>query len=230
MNAMTESMPSVGRSAKQELVLTAERLYARHGLDGVPPLRRIGVEAGGMANKSAVQYHFGSKQGLIDAILINRVEDLTRRRSLLEARLPATDLRSVVEAHQLPLIELAEDEDCYYLPFLEQLVREMHPLDKLPQTHRESERAYYARVGALIADVPQPLRDIRIHQASSTCLHLSADRHRRRMLGVNVTPFALHVSQLLDTLVAQLSAPPSPETLATLESAPTATPALPALP
>ncbi len=127
MNAMTESMPSVGRSAKQELVLTAERLYARHGLDGVPPLRRIGVEAGGMANKSAVQYHFGSKQGLIDAILINRVEDLTRRRSLLEARLPATDLRSVVEAHQLPLIELAEDEDCYYLPFLEQLVREMHP-------------------------------------------------------------------------------------------------------
>ncbi|WP_231386923.1 TetR/AcrR family transcriptional regulator [Nocardia sp. BMG111209] len=228
MNHMTESMPFVGRSAKQQLILTAERLYARHGLDGVP-LRQIGSEAG-MANKSAVQYHFGSKQGLIDAILVNRVEDLTRRRSLLEARLPPEDLRRVVEAHQLPLMELGEDEDCYYLPFLEQLVREMHPLDTLPETHRESERAYYARVGALITDVPQPLRDIRIHQASGTCLHVCADRHRMRTLGMRITPFALHVSQLLDTLVAQLSAPPSAETLATLRSAPADRPTLRALP
>ncbi|MQY26544.1 TetR/AcrR family transcriptional regulator [Nocardia aurantia] len=228
MKNMTESVASIGRSAKQQLILTAERLYARHGLDGVP-LRQISSEAG-MANKSAVQYHFGSKPGLIDAILVNRVEGLTHRRSLLEARLPPGDLRRVIEAHQLPLIELGEDEDCHYLPFLEQLVQEMHPLDNLPETHRASERAYYARVGALITDVPQPLRDIRIHQASSTCLHVCADRHRMRALGMTVTPFALHVSQLLDSLVAQLSAPPSDETLATLRSVPTDRPTLRALP
>ena len=225
---MTESAPPVGLSAKQQLVLTAERFYAVHGLDGVP-LRRIGDEAG-MGNKSAVQYHFGSKQGLIDAILLNRVEDLTRRRRLLEARLPPGDLRRVVEAHQLPLMELAEDENCYYLPFLEQLVREVHPLDKLPTTHRDSERAYYARVGALIDHVPQPLRDIRIHQASSICLHVCADRHRMREAGSIVAPFAVHVSQLLDTLVALLSTPPSAETVNSLEVARLEQPTLGALP
>ncbi|MQY18985.1 TetR/AcrR family transcriptional regulator [Nocardia macrotermitis] len=225
---MTESLTAIGRSAKQQLVLTAERLYALHGLDGVP-LRRISTEAG-MANKSAVQYHFGSKQGLIDAILANRLDDLTRRRGLLEARLPPGDLRRVIEAHQLPLLELAEDRDCYYLSFLEQLVREVHPLDKLPATHQASERSYYARVGALITHVPQPLRDLRIHQVSATCLHLCADRHRMRMLGFAVAPYALHVSQMLDALVAQLSAPPSTETLTALQSAPTDRPTLCALP
>ncbi|NKY32280.1 TetR/AcrR family transcriptional regulator [Nocardia speluncae] len=225
---MTESAPSVGLSAKQQLVLTAERLYAVHGLGGVP-LRRIGDEAG-MGNKSAVQYHFGSKQGLIDAILLNRVEDLTRRRRLLEARVPEGDLRRVVEAHQLPLMELAEDDNCYYLSFLEQLVREMHPLDKLPATHRDSERAYYARVGALIEHIPQPLRDIRIHQASAICLHICADRHRMRRMGSVVASFAVHVGQLLDTLVAQLVTPPSAETSAALETSGIARPTLRTLP
>lgn len=53
---MTETVSgAVKPSAKQQLVLTAERLFAqRGGLDGVP-LRQIGIEAG-MANKSAVQY------------------------------------------------------------------------------------------------------------------------------------------------------------------------------
>ncbi|MFI5719464.1 TetR/AcrR family transcriptional regulator [Nocardia sp. NPDC051750] len=225
---MTESAPPVGLSAKQQLVLTAERLYAIHGLDGVP-LRRIGDEAG-MGNKSAVQYHFGSKQGLIEAILLNRVEDLTRRRRLLEARVPAGDLRRVVEAHQLPLMELAEDDNCYYLSFLQQLVRETHPLDKLPATHRDSERAYYARVGALIEHVPQPLRDIRIHQASAICLHICADRHSMRRMGSVVAPFAVHVGQLLDTLVAQLATPPSAETLAAVETSGLERPTLRTLP
>ncbi|MDA4110195.1 hypothetical protein MHOL44478_23465 [Mycobacterium holsaticum DSM 44478] len=31
-----------------------------------------------MANKSAVQYHFGFKSGLVQAILLNRLEHLTR--------------------------------------------------------------------------------------------------------------------------------------------------------
>jgi AcrR family transcriptional regulator len=227
----TSGVVGVGPSAKQQLVLTAERLFAQHGLDGVP-LRRIGVEAG-MANKSAVQYHFGSKDALIDAILVNRLEHLTRRRELLQARAPADDLRRVVEAQLLPVIELAEDETCYYLPFLEQLLRFgsfAHPLDKLPGAHRASQRAYVDRVGALISQVPQPLRDIRIYQASAICVHISADRHRARTFGPPVTPYALHVSQVLDGAVSLLESPPSDETLRALGASPTDRPALRALP
>lgn len=218
----------VAPSAKQQLVLTAERLFAIHGLDGVP-LRRIGTEAG-MANKSAVQYHFGTKEGLIEAILFNRVDDLTRRRALLEARVQVGDLRGTVEAHQLPLIELGEDENCYYLPFLEKLTQHEHPLENLPASHRGSEVAYYDRLRTMLDFVPQPLRDIRINQVSSVCLHVCADRHRRRTLGLPIAPYALHVSQLLDGLVAILATPPSDETLAALEGVPSDQPPLRLLP
>ncbi|WP_231976800.1 TetR/AcrR family transcriptional regulator [Mycobacterium sp. E740] len=201
-------------------MLTAERLFAQHGLDGVG-LRQIGYEAG-MANKSAVQYHFGSKDGLVHAILLNRLEQLTRRRRLLEASRPRDDLRAVVEAHQLPLIELAEDETCFYLPFLEQLLRydsTVSPLAALPETHQESHQTYVDKVGALIDHVPQPLRDNRIHQVSALCVHACADRHRALVFGVPVMSYAVHVSSLLDAFVALLTAMPSDATLVALKGA-----------
>ena len=218
---MPELMPvPVGSSPKQQLVLTAERLFAQRGLDGVP-LRQIGTEAG-TANKSAVQYHFGSKQGLIEAILSNRLDYLTRRRRLLRARASIDDLRQVVEAHLLPLIELAEDENCFYLPFLEQLLRydsTIRPLATLPAEHEESHQDYVDRVGALIDHVPQPVRDNRIHQVSAMCVHACADRHRALTFGTATSSYALHVSAFLDGVVALLAAPPSPETLAALKGA-----------
>jgi AcrR family transcriptional regulator len=220
-----------GASARQRLVLTAERLFAQYGLDGVP-LRLIGTTAG-MANKSAVQYHFGSKDALVEAILANRLEYLTRRRQLLGARMSADDLRSVVEAHQLPLMELAEDETCYYLPFLEQLLRydyRSSPLATLPAAHRESHQAYIDGVGALIDHVPQPLRDDRIHRVSAMCVHACADRHRARMFGTPVSTYAVHVSALLDGMVAFLTAVPSAETLTALQGSTPDRPALRALP
>ncbi|WP_216894337.1 TetR/AcrR family transcriptional regulator [Nocardia alni] len=225
---MTSSVSSLGRSAKQQLILTAERLYAVHGLDGAP-LSRIVSEAG-MSNKSAVQYHFGSKQALIAAILTNRLDDLTRRRTLLVARTPPADLRRVLETHQLPLMELAEDPDCYYLPFLEQLLHDVRHLENLPEAHQQMQHAYYARIGVLVPEIPRPLLDLRIEQASLTCLGLCAHRHRIRALGLATPPFALHVSQVLDGLVAQLSTPPSAETLAALDPSPTSRPTLHALP
>lgn len=210
------SIPRFSAPAKERLVLTAERLYAVHGLDGVP-MRQIVTEAG-MANKTAVQYHFGSKEGLIEAILVNRLDDLDRRRELLLARVPAHDLRSVVEAHQLPLIELAEDDSCFYLQFLEQLARKANPIQALPAHNLAVESAYCERVDSLLLDIPKPLRNIRIQQASATALHACADRHQTRLFGSSVPPFAVHVSQLLDSLIATLTTQPSAETLAALSA------------
>lgn len=205
-------------SAKQQLVLTAERLFAQRGLDGVP-LRQIGTEAG-MANKSAVQYHFGSKDGLVQAILLNRLEQLTLRRRLLAARAPSDDLRAIVEAHQLPVIEMAEDQNCFYVSFLEQLLRydsSVSPLASLPDEHQQSHREYVRRVSDLIEHVPMPLREQRIHKVSAMCVHACADRHRYRSFGQPVPSYAVHVSALLDDFVALLTAAPSEETLAALK-------------
>ena len=79
------------------LVVTAERLFALHGIDGVS-LRQIAAEAGS-GNNSAVHYHFGSKDGLIEAILGHRLAQLTRERQMLVSRCDPDDVRARFEAH-----------------------------------------------------------------------------------------------------------------------------------
>ena len=119
------------------MVLTAERLFAVHGVNGVS-LRQISAEAG-MANHSVVQYHFGTKDGLIDAILVNRLTYLAQRRDLLFARIRTDHIRSVAEAQLLPVMELTEQSDCYYLIFLEQLHqrgRLERPFERLPARYQ----------------------------------------------------------------------------------------------
>lgn len=59
----------------------AERLFGLHGIDGVS-LRQIN-EAANLANKSAVHYHFGSREELVRAIWRYRVPLLNNRRLAL---------------------------------------------------------------------------------------------------------------------------------------------------
>lgn len=200
-------------------MLTGERLFALHGIDGVS-LRQIGAAAG-MANNTVVQYHFGSKDRLVEAILLNRVQLLANRRALLEEQASADDLRAVVEAQLLPLVELAEDPDCYYLLFLEQLHRYgtgENPFDRLPAPNRAAQERFVRRVIRLLPHLPPQLRRRRVHRASSLCLHTCADRQRARNFGAGVEPYALHVNQLFDGVEAFLLAPASKATVKALRA------------
>ncbi len=212
-------------------MLTGERLFALHGIEGVS-LRRIGTEAG-MGMNTVVQYHFGSKDRLVEAILLNRIERLASRRALLDERAPRDDLRAVIEAHLLPVIELGEDPDCYYLMFLQQLQRHgvgVHPFDRLTPAQRSSQRRYLRRVSRLLTNVPSQLREQRINRASAMCLHTCADRQRARDFGAAIDPYALHVSELLDGVEAFLATAPSEETVEALRSSPRRPTSLVALP
>jgi AcrR family transcriptional regulator len=208
-------------STKEQLVLTAERLFALHGLDGVS-LRQISTEAGN-ANNSAVQYHFGSKDRLIQAIFEYRIPSIARRRRLLAAERGADDLRTCVEVYLLPILEEAEDVDSYYLSFLVQLQRYglgEHPFDRLADELKQPMGDFVKRVSAFLVDLPQPLRATRTTQALTICVHLAADRQLARRHGAPVFPYALHVTELLDGVMGFLEAPVSPATLDALPSTP----------
>ena len=60
-------MPRSGEDARRRIVAAAERLFAEHGIDGVS-LTEINTAAG-QRNNSAVQYHFGDRDGVLTAIL-----------------------------------------------------------------------------------------------------------------------------------------------------------------
>jgi AcrR family transcriptional regulator len=209
----------VGRSTKEQLVLTAERLFAIHGIASVS-LRQIAAESGA-ANNSAVQYHFGSKDRLIDAILVNRLDGLGHRRDLIAGRTGMRTVRAVVESQLLPVIELGEDPDCYYLLFLEQLQRHgigNNPFDRLPPQVAASQRKYFERLTALLPHVPAALLAVRTRRSLMICMHICSDRQRARLNGSEVESYGLHVGVLLDEIVGFLGAEPSEETVAALDA------------
>ena len=212
---------STASSTSEQLILAAERLFAEQGIDGVS-LRKIGAEAGN-ANNSAVRYHFGSKQGLLQAILEYRLPGLNRRRQLLTVQARPDDLRSCVEAYLLPIVEEAEAEDSYYLSFLVQLqcygVAE-HPFGRLSERFRATTEDFIGHISDLLPDLPPSVRSSRIEQALAICVHACADRERARRHGSPVTAYPLHVAELLDGIIGFLQAQVSAATLDALEAFP----------
>lgn len=211
-------MTATGAAAKStsalRIVFAAERLFARHGIDGVS-LRQISVEAGS-SNNSAVHYHFGSKEGLIGAIFRHRLPQLLSERRLLAARCDPGDLRSRFEAHYLPVLNLAEATDNHYVSFVEQLQRHAvtsadaaAALVDLPDEGRRSHEEFVRDLDRLLADLDEPLRRLRIAEAEILCVHAAADRDRAVASGRPLASFDLYVSSLFDGLAAFLSAPPS---------------------
>jgi len=78
-------MDQVRTSSRDELMREAERLFGTHGVEAVT-LRDI-VRAAGHRNESAVQYHFGSKRKLVDAVIAERLRRIEARRVAMLAEI-----------------------------------------------------------------------------------------------------------------------------------------------
>ncbi|WP_433435571.1 TetR/AcrR family transcriptional regulator [Nonomuraea sp. CA-141351] len=74
--------------ARDKLMHTAERLYAEHGFANVS-IRMIS-EAAGQRNKSAVQYHFSTRDELIQEILARHAAAIDEHRIPMVAALEAS--------------------------------------------------------------------------------------------------------------------------------------------
>ncbi len=97
---------------KEAILTAAERLFAAEGVTGAS-LRAITGEAG--VNLAAVHYHFGSKEGLVRAVLARRLEPLARRRFELldraeEASGGQPSIDAVVRAFVQPPLEMIQRE------------------------------------------------------------------------------------------------------------------------
>ncbi|WP_211440366.1 TetR/AcrR family transcriptional regulator [Corynebacterium glutamicum] len=90
--------------ARQVLMDAAEELFARDGVDVVSN-RRI-TEHAGASNHSAVTYHFGNRDELIQALLQRHLGDMAQRRAELVAALdPDAGLWDLVACRILPMVE-----------------------------------------------------------------------------------------------------------------------------
>jgi AcrR family transcriptional regulator len=110
-------MPRDATLTRARLIRAGEQRFARDGVAGA----RISevVRDAGQANDSAVGYHFGSRQGLLDAIVTKHVAAMDAHR-----RLPArgASMRSLVDAIVAPTADLlATDDGRDFLRIMEQL-------------------------------------------------------------------------------------------------------------
>lgn len=110
-----------------ELLDVAERLFAEHGVEHVP-LTRI-VASSKQKNRSALHYHFGSRDGVLAAVLNRRLGHINglRHAMLDDAAGSANPVAGTVRALVAPLghIALAEPWGADYLSVLAQV--SFHP-------------------------------------------------------------------------------------------------------
>ena len=88
---------------KTRLLDAAEKLFGQNGFDATS-LRDITAEA--QVNLAAVNYHFQSKESLIDAVIERRIEPVNRKRlQMLDAAGPSPTLEQVLEAFMAAVID-----------------------------------------------------------------------------------------------------------------------------
>jgi AcrR family transcriptional regulator len=149
----------------------AERLFAEHAI-GTVSLRQI-VIAAGQGNLSAAHYHFGSREGLIRAVLERRMRtiDVIRHRRLdaLEGAGRSMQVPAIVGAAVETLAEVVADTPwgADYVRVLAQALFDprMRLLDTLDPTLTTSIDRTRAMARAVLPDIPAARFDARVHIA-----------------------------------------------------------------
>ncbi len=199
-------------STKQQLIAAAETLLATRGIEGVS-LREINAAAG-QKNSTALQYHFGNRYGLVNAVLLKHTVgvDAARHEMLNEyERVGVEDLRFLASALVTPSAAKLSDVDGgrAYLQINAQVVN--RPEIRLDQRHspnpRDSINRWRLLVGPLLPDVAVR----RLHHRF-TAIRVSSTELARRAAARPRRDDLLFTSHLIDLVAALLAAPVSDET------------------
>jgi AcrR family transcriptional regulator len=171
--------------AKERLMRAAEHLFARHGVHGTQ-MNEINARAE-QRNPSAVHYHFGSREGLLKAIIEKHssVVDAERARRL-DALDPDPSLTDIVGAILVPLTaELGSESGRDYLRIVPQSLDAPIAPPAISAAFTLAEKA--------LADLPAPIRRERLSAmwlASSTLLaRRAADVEEGRVAGLDDETF-----------------------------------------
>ncbi|WP_346384662.1 TetR family transcriptional regulator [Nocardioides sp.] len=200
------AMPTARR-----LILAAERLFAERGIDAVS-LRAVNAAAG--TNVASVNYHFGTKAELVEALILERSGEVSARRAALLDELERVGLtaRGLAEAFVTPVAEMALSDGNTWVRFIAGILGSGHPALAVV-TGAFTEQALRL-TGLLEAIVPGESREtvrFRLAQAMSLTFRVLGDvdgvQDMMALSGVELSPQQV-VEQLLDVVTAILAGPP----------------------
>jgi AcrR family transcriptional regulator len=177
-------MTSPAEETRRRLVEAATQGFAEHGIHGAS-LLDITRQAG-QRNRGAVHYHFGSRTGLLVAVLEQHRERLyTRQRELLDAALarPDDDLLSAIRALVVPVVELAALDAhgrCYLMILAELVEDDPATIDAEVVATLEGLGGYdlFELLGQRCPPLPDDVRGERLSLVLAFVLRSVADRSR----------------------------------------------------
>ena len=212
-------MDTPATNTRQRLVDAALRQFAEHGVHNAS-LLEITRQAG-QRNRGAVHYHFGSREGMIAAVLEEHADDIGRRElELLEAarQRPDDDIASVIEAVVRPVTEVSEmgwRGRCYIVIVGEVVQQDITPLGPGVQAAIARTGGYetYALLRSRLRPLGMdlPLQNERLALVTNFIMRAVADRARAGELppsGREELPTERFVRNVVSMATAMLTAPP----------------------
>jgi AcrR family transcriptional regulator len=188
------------------MINAAERLVAQRGLAALTV--QAVQEAAGQRNKSAVQYHFGGRQGLVEALLATRMASASARRtSMLLALGGAPGTRELVAVLVVPLVEsVLARRPSYWARFLIQAIGDPKTgLAALAAVDNQALQAAQSRLEAHLVRLPPGIRTLRVQSIFGyACVVLAA--YEVGALPPELTGASL-VTEILDACCGLVDAP-----------------------
>ena len=196
---------------------TAEQLFAAHGLDGVS-LRQITRDAG-QRNSTALQYHFGSRDGLVRAVLDHHLSHVVVRGATLLDRYETSALGSGAGLQELVdglVMPLCAELDCAdggpeFLQIAAEVVNRSDWLFE-PSSLIEALIGSHWRWGELAEPFLSEDAAGRLHRRFAAMRFVYVELGRRARQALPRRDDRLFASQLTDLVAALLTAPLSTRT------------------
>jgi AcrR family transcriptional regulator len=216
-------MTTRGEQTRQHLLDTAERLFGERGFHAVS-LREIRLAAGAR-NTAAMQFHFGDRDGLVDALTARHMPRIaTIQQRLFDTMIAegrGDDRRSLVEVLVRPSAEYLT-----WGPGERNWVKIMAELSSMPDL-RAGEMRSIAPVPAVEAgttiyrmlceEMPRLIAARRMVLLAQSALQICADRARLEDADEHDgLPMRAFVENLTDMIEGSLFAPVSPATVRAL--------------
>ena len=205
MIAMPSAQPA---DTKTRLLDAAEKLFGQNGFDATS-LRDITTQA--QVNLAAVNYHFQSKESLMDAVIERRIEPVNRRRlEMLDAAGPSPSVEQVVEAFLTPMLML---EALPAIPLIGRVLSNPSQfVDRVYKKHlMHIVQRFSEALGAALPDLPAEDRFWRLQFMAGSMSHVLALSGILPLLSGQPFDRQRVMSRLVVFLAAGLRAPAVPQ-------------------
>ncbi|MFC9252093.1 TetR/AcrR family transcriptional regulator [Amycolatopsis thailandensis] len=199
-------------STEQRLIAAAERLFAEQGV-GAVSLRTVMQAA--ETNVAAIHYHFGSKEGLLDAVLRGRLDQVTGERNAALAGLAEGEVtaRELAVAFVRPVVAVLGSGGEHWIRLVGRLLTtDEKGLSTLSDSFLQRNARFVELLERESPGTPRRTLDFRLTQAMQLTLNVLGDIERvRRLVAPDADPRAWPldevVADLVDVVTAVLAGP-----------------------